>query len=88
MFLHIGDGFCVAEEELILVLDADTATVPRLTRDFLRKRQDEGLVVDCSGSLPRSLVLCRKQGQDLLYLSRLTAKTIAERADEKRKERL
>lgn len=87
MFLHIGDDFSVPKKSVILVLDADTATVESATRAFLEKKQREGLVVDCSGDLPRAMVLCQQKGQDLLYLSRLSSKTLAQRAEEKRKER-
>lgn len=81
MFLHIGDDFCIPKRDIVAILDADTATRSRATRTLWQKKQEEGLVIDCSGELPLSLILVQGAGRDtFLYLSRLSAKTLSFRA--------
>lgn len=81
MFLQIGDSFSVKTSDVVMILDADTASRGRATRAFWKRKEEEGLVVDCSDTLPLSLVLVQERGKEaVLYLSRLTSKTLLQRA--------
>ncbi len=85
MFLSIGDDFIVRKKDVICVLDADTATKSAATRALWKKQQDDGLVVDCSGEIPLSLVLVKEEGKEaVLYLSRLSTRTIFTRASKRK----
>jgi len=60
MIIHIGTGHSVDFDDIIAVLDADTSTVSKVTRDFLKRAQSENRVVTFSGDLPKSFVLTGK----------------------------
>ena len=84
MFLHIGDAFSVKKKDVVFVLDADTATKSPATRRLWEKYEKNGLVIDCSGEIPLSLVLVKEEGKDaVLYLSRLSTRTILQRSARK-----
>lgn len=61
MYLHLGQDFIVNTRDVIGVFDLDTATdagqKAKITDEFLRHAQQEGAVVDVSGSMPKSFVL-------------------------------
>ena len=56
MYLHLGQDFIVNTRDVIGVFDLDTATdagqKAKITDEFLRHAQQEGAVVDVSGSMP------------------------------------
>lgn len=58
MYMHIGMGVVVREEDVIGIFDLDNTTVSKATRDFLRRAQKENRVEDVCMDLPRSLVVC------------------------------
>ena len=39
MYLHIGNGKSVKQKDIIGIFDLDTATVSKITKDFINKRQ-------------------------------------------------
>lgn len=90
MYLFLGQNVVVPKTDVIGVFDLDNCTGSRITRDFLRRREAAGEVVDVSGELPRSFVLCqppvcsladRQTVQQALYLSQLNSSTLLRRWD-------
>ena len=82
MFLHIGQAFMVSTPSILGIFDLDTATHGRVTRDFLRRAEEEGRVIPISEEeLPKSFLLCEDlTGTHWVYLSPLHAATLARRA--------
>lgn len=58
MYLHIGSETIVSEDSLIGIFDLDNTSVSKFTREFLRGRQQEGMVVTVAEDIPKSFVLC------------------------------
>ncbi len=80
MFLAIGDAFSVRKKDVVFILDADTASKGAATRAFWKRKEEEGLVIDCSDSIPLSLVCVQERGKEsVLYLSRQSSKTLLAR---------
>jgi len=54
---HLGPGVLCPRDSIVGVFDLDTATVSRLTRDFLRRAQEAGAVIAVGDDLPQSFVV-------------------------------
>ena len=58
MYLHLGMDVVVRQKEVIAILDLDTTSVSKNTREFLNTAQKRGNVIDVSkNDLPKSYVL-------------------------------
>ena len=80
MYLHLGQDIIVNEREIVGVFDLDNSTISRHTRDFLSRAQKEGRVVNVSMELPKSFVVCEKNGRETVYISQMSAATLLRRA--------
>lgn len=59
MYIHLGLGVVVREEDVIGIFDLENTTVSKTTRNFLKRAEAENLVEDVCYDLPRSIVVCR-----------------------------
>ena len=57
MFIHIGNGKSVLKSDVIGIFDLDTATVSKTGKDFINRKEKEGLVEYSDFDLPRSFLL-------------------------------
>ena len=80
MYLHLGQDIIVNEREIVGVFDLDNSTISRHTRDFLSRAQKEGRVVNVSMELPKSFVVCEKNGRETVYISQISTSTLLRRA--------
>ncbi len=82
MYLFPGENEVLLEDRVIGIFDLDTCSASRRTREYLRQAEAAGEIVDFSGHLPESFLLCDHPYHDqILYLSRLKPKTILNRRD-------
>jgi hypothetical protein len=72
MYLHIGNGNSVKRKNIIGIFDLDTATVSKITKDFMGKRQKEGAVTYLDSDLPRAFILLEENGKTKVRLSRIS----------------
>lgn len=79
MYLHLGNDVVVQTQHIIAMFDLDACTVSKKTRDFLANAQKQGQVVNVSYELPKSFVVCRKNGDTIVYISQLSTKTLNKR---------
>ena len=63
MYLHIGNGNSVKRKNIIGIFDLDTATVSKITKDFINKRQKDGAVTYLDSDLPRAFILLDEDGE-------------------------
>ena len=82
MFIHIGNGKSVLKSDVIGIFDLDTATVSRTGKDFINKKEKEGLVEYDDTDLPRSFLLVEEGGKYKVKLSRISTLGLKERARE------
>ena len=66
MFLHIGNGKSVKKRDIIGIFDLDSATVTKTGKDFLGRKEREGLLEYEDLDLPRSFILCMEKQERLL----------------------
>ena len=82
MFLHLGCGISVHVSDIIRIFDLDNASTSRITRDFLKAAEQDGMVVPVGSELPKSLVVCCPKGSwQRVYISPLAPATLAGRLD-------
>jgi len=82
IYLHLGQDTVVPEESIIGIFDTDNSTQSHITRDYLRRAEKAGRVVDISGQLPKSFVVCRdRDGGVTVYLCQLGSQTLLKRSE-------
>ena len=82
-YLHLGKGTLVRDDEILGIFDLDITSQSHLTRKFLSMAEKAGQVVNAAEDLPKSFVLCRRDGQNRVYLSQMAAATLLRRAEER-----
>ena len=82
MYLHLGSNISVPTEDVIGIFDLDNASTSRITREFLRSAQEEGMVISVGVDLPKSLVVCCPRGSwQRVYISPLASSTLLGRLE-------
>ena len=85
----IAMGMCGYDRVLIEpsgIFDMDECTVSKKTRDYLTAAEKRGRVVNVSFELPKSFVVCEKNGKITVYISQLSSKTLIKRSQSPYKE--
>jgi hypothetical protein len=95
MFLHIGRDRIVNYNDIIGIFDIETATVSKITREYLSSAPDKELI-SVTDELPKSFIVCaqksprRKSGlkpknQDnttlKVYISQISSSTLKKRLE-------
>ena len=79
MYLHLGQDTVVTTESIVGIFDIDACTVSKKTRDYLAAAEKEKRVVNVSYELPKSFVVCQKEGKIVVYISQISPKTLLSR---------
>ena len=82
-YLHLGKGTLVREDEIVGIFDLDITSQSHLTRKFLSAADKAGQVINAAEDIPKSFVLCRREGKTRVYLSQMACATLLKRAEEK-----
>jgi len=82
MYLHLGNNISVPTDDIIGIFDIDNATTAKVTRDFLRSAENEGMVTAVGMDLPKSMVVCCPRGSwQRVYISPLAPATLLGRLE-------
>lgn len=83
MFVHLGQDTVVDENDIIGIFDLDNASVSSRTRSFLAKAEKKGDVINVSFELPKSFIVCSKQGtkENKVYISQISSATLLKRSE-------
>ena len=81
MYLHVGNKKSVRGDKIIGIFDLDTATVSGISKDFINRKQREGLVDYDDTDLPRSFILYDEGEKSKIRLSRISSVGLKLRAD-------
>ena len=81
MYLHLGQDTIVYENTVVGIYDLDNCSSSHITRDFLKRAEQAGQVVNISDDLPKSFVLTREGGKTTVYLSQLSTATLQKRSE-------
>ena len=71
-----------ADRRIIGIFDLDKCSYGRRTREYLAAAEKEGVVLDVSGEIPKSFVVCdHPYHRQIVYLSQLNSSTLKNRAE-------
>ncbi len=85
MYLHIGRSQMLPERRIIGIFDLEITSQSKRTAEFLRRAQDESLVIDACEDIPKSFLVCdHPYHPQLVYLSELNPATLKSRAESRR----
>lgn len=80
MFLHIGADTEVIKKDIIVVIDVKAVNTSDITKEFLKKAYNEGMVVEVAPR-PKSVVVVEEGSKDVIYLSPISSTTLQKRAE-------
>ena len=83
MYLFLGQNVVVPKKDVIGVFDLDNASYSHITREYLRRAEQSGRVVDVSGELPKAVVVTEREGRQTVYLCQLNSSTLLKRWETK-----
>ena len=82
MFLHHGQNEIVPSRRVIGIFDLDKCSYSKRTREYLSAADKEGVVLDISGDIPKSFVVCdHPYHPQIVYLSQLNSTTLQKRVE-------
>ena len=82
MYLHLGQNEIVPDHRIIGIFDLDKCSYEKRTREYLTRAEKDGVVLDVSGDLPKSFVVCdHPYHPQLVYLSELSSVTLHKRME-------
>ncbi|RBW69154.1 extracellular matrix regulator RemB [Bacillus taeanensis] len=76
MFIHLGEDVVIRSSDVVTILDRQLLTTSEVTNEFIDRYKKDGLVVDISGDIAKSIVVTT----DTIYLSPLSSITLKRRA--------
>ena len=82
MYLYLGQNEIVPDRRVIGIFDLDKCSYSKRTREYLAAADKEGVVLDISGDIPKSFVVCdHPYHPQIVYLSQLNSVTLQRRAE-------
>lgn len=84
MLLNIGQDKIISDREIIGIFDLDNTTVSKATRDYINfsVKKDECVTVSPE-DLPKSFIVCEKNGKRTVYISPFNTATVFKRLENK-----
>ncbi len=81
MYLHIGNGKLIKQEQIIGIFDFDTATISKKSKLWLTNKQKEKKIESITLDIPKSFILMSEEENGKVYLSQLSPKTLISRTN-------
>ena len=72
----------IKQRDIIAILDMETTSVSKKTREFLREGEKSGQVINVSEDIPKSYILCNDNGESRIYISQISSTTLLKRSEE------
>ena len=79
MYLHLGQDTVIHTEDIVGIFDLDNASVAKATKEYLAQAQKRGWVVNVSYEIPKSFVVCVREGRTTVYISQISTATLLKR---------
>ncbi len=80
MFLHIGGDVVIPMKNVIAIMDIETTTLSRDTKDFLKIAEEEGFIEAISNDLPKSFIITEVDKKSKIFLSPISSVTLQKRS--------
>lgn len=82
-FLHLGNDYIVFIKDIIAILDFETTTISKITREFLKEAQEEGFIINVSDDIPKSFIVTEIKGKSRVFISNIASSTLLKRMEGK-----
>ncbi|MDP4134247.1 MAG: DUF370 domain-containing protein [Bacillota bacterium] len=76
MYLHVGGDYLVRTDEIIAVFDIENTSISKITREFLKKSEEDKRVITVSFDIPRSFIVDK---HNKIFISPISAATLLKR---------
>lgn len=80
MFLHIGGDVVVPIKNIIAIMDLESTTLSKDTREFLSIAEEEGFIESISDDIPKSFIITEIDKKSKIYLSPISSVTLQKRS--------
>lgn len=81
MYLHLGSDTVVNTADIIAIMDLESSSMSANTREFLKIIENEGYVRNVSDEIPKTFVVCKINGQSVIYVTNISSKALAGRVE-------
>lgn len=71
----------VKQRDIVAILDLETTSVSKKTKEFLRINEKSGVVENISEDIPKSYVICNEKGKTKIYISQISSATLLKRVE-------
>ena len=83
MFLHLGGNIIVNKKDIVAVMDLESSTISKITKEYLRHMEINKNVINVEENmLPKSYVIVNNKNENKLYISPIAAQTLLKRCEE------
>ena len=80
MYLHLGGEICIRIKDIVAIMDLETSSTSKITREFLKKIQKNGEVISVSDEdIPKSYVLTKDENKVRMFISPISSNTLLKR---------
>ncbi|NLM49628.1 MAG: DUF370 domain-containing protein [Clostridiaceae bacterium] len=79
MFLHLGGSHMVYMDDVVGFFDLEKTSISKITREYLKKAQNEKKVINVSDELPKSFIITKKNNSESVYISPISTNTLNKR---------
>ena len=76
MYLHLGGDVVVSLKNVISIMDLETTTVSKISKEFLTIAEEEGFIESISEDLPKSFIITEIDKKSKIYLSPISSVTL------------
>lgn len=80
MFLHIGGDVVIPIKNIIAIVDLESTTVSKDTKDFLKVAEEEGFIESISMDIPKTFIITEYDKKSKIYLSPISSVTLQRRS--------
>ncbi len=77
MYLNIGGNSVIKYNDIVAILDMETTSISKKTREFFKECEKRGQVVNVAEDIPKSYILCG----DKIYISQVSSATLLKRVE-------
>jgi len=81
MYLHLGGDVCVNIKDIVAIMDMETTSTSKITREFLRIKQKNQEIQSVNDELPKSYVIINENKTTRVYISPISSQTLLKRAN-------
>ena len=73
MYIHLGNEISISDRGIIGIFDIENTSLGNDTRQYLKRANDDGNVINVSFEMPKSFIVCsEKKSGETVYVSQIS----------------